>query len=392
MRDLNDGHTDLVAVAARRALHLGMDVEALALLSALDGRQGRHLRATETSLNLVRRLKVPRPGARIAIVAALGSGWFDVTAEGELTLEIGHNNIAAVLSEMGCDTGTIWAERIGEEAVDAFLRHADIAVFSVSDPDTADLSMLEAAEVRIRTLEVPIVNAPTAISRSSRPEIAEIAAAVPGVVAPVTTRVATGQLDGWLQARSGQPGRLLCRPVGRHNGVDVKLARVDELLRDLPRHDRGQEYYLTEYVDTRFHDGLRRKARLYSVFGKLFAEHCLIGDAEILHSQNGRAFMFANPKYFAEEFEFVGHWRERYAALDPLMQAIAGSTGLDVFMADVGLLEEGGVVLFEANAAARIILGHEGDSEGEQIVAVTHALRLAVRDGILARARSAVNS
>jgi hypothetical protein len=370
----------LALVAARRAAAENLEPFATAaLLSAIYGRLGYTDMARSISTDLIG--APPQPSSlngSIVILAGLGRGWFDIDRHGRPTMEFGHNNIAAVLHELGIGNELVWTKQLTDSA--NILSGAGIIVGAMSDPDTTG-DDLAVADKLLSAAARPVVNAPAAVARSSRIDIATAALGIDGVIVPQIER-----LRG--KAPTGGEGELLLRPAGAHNGVGVGyFENPAEAARHIDRLPRTT-FYSTAYVETRHRDNLRRKARLYWVFGKIYPEHVVISPERILHNARLRASMLSNPQLLDEEAEFLTSHEQSHPQISLLLTRLAETTGLDIFMADLGLMEDGRVVLFEANAAARLILeSHLPIEGGPHLAAFSRALRGAIRDGIVARKR-----
>ncbi len=195
---------------------------------------------------------------------------------------------------------------------------------------------------------VPIFNHPAAVADSRRDRVARLLDGIPGLVVPRCIRVVPESADAFQKAfaASGMRYPVLVRPASSQSAEG--LIRVDhpfgwEALFATPWLRRP--HYITEFVDTRRTSGDYLKLRL-----------CFIGDEITLRSYRAtpgwlnKGMIEAIPA----DFDVMFAARDRFAqwgALQRVARDIHARLRLDFFGADIGVMEDGRFVLYEANAA-----------------------------------------
>ena len=189
----------------------------------------------------------------------------------------------------------------------------------------------------------PLMNPPHAVARTARDHAGQLLGDIPGLLVPRVWRLGEGD-----RVPDDVSWPLLVRPAGSHGGEG--LLRVDEpaqLIRaqaDFP----GRELYLTAWVDCRSIDGWYRKYRVVFINGEPWPYHLAISAHWMVHYAT--ADMLVDWK-LAEEQRFL----ENPAAVlgEAAMRAIrqvGQRLALDFAGADLGVMPDGRLVLFEANA------------------------------------------
>jgi hypothetical protein len=108
-------------------------------------------------------------------------------------------------------------------------------------------------------------------------------------------------------------------------------------------------YYLTAFHDFRSPDGLYRKYRVIFVDGEPLPYHLAIADKWLIHYEH--AGMQGHPDRLAEEQRFLQDpARTIGAEAMAAVTKIGLAMGLDYAGVDFGLLPDGRVLVFEANA------------------------------------------
>ena len=198
---------------------------------------------------------------------------------------------------------------------------------------------------------VPIFNHPLAVADSRRDRVARLMDGIPGLIAPRCIRVVPESADAFQKAfaASGMRYPVLVRPAASQSAEG--LFRIDhpfgwEALFSTPWLRRP--HYMTEFIETRRASGDYLKLRL-----------CFIGDDISLRSYRAtpdwlnKGMIEANPA----DFDTMFAARERFAgwtSLQRVAREIQARLRLDFFGADLGVMDDGRFVLFEANAAMTI--------------------------------------
>jgi glutathione synthase/RimK-type ligase-like ATP-grasp enzyme len=212
---------------------------------------------------------------------------------------------------------------------------------------------LEAAACLTKITGAPIINHPSAVSRTTRVANAERLRAIPDVLTPRTVALPRTAL-AWPSAaaaisRHGFKFPLLLRTPGFHTGHNFVLvesaAELPAVAADLP----GDDLLMIEYLNARGEDGYARKYRVMIVDGRIYPLHLAVSRSWKVH-------------YFtADMADRADHRSEDAAFLSDMpsvlgerairaLERIAAVLALDYGGIDFGLGPDGSVLLFEANA------------------------------------------
>jgi tetratricopeptide (TPR) repeat protein len=233
----------------------------------------------------------------------------------------------------------------------------DLVFNAIGDVDLA-ASALAGAQALLAHTNAPVMNPPAAVLATSRSDIAERLAPIPGVVTPRTKTLSRELLAAAdAPATLSQQGftfPLLLRTPGLHGGEHfLRVERLEELpaaLAELP----GQRLTVIQFLDARGADGKTRKYRVMMIDGQLYPLHVAI-------SQNWKIH------YFSADMAEVAEHRAEDAAFLADMKAVLGvraltalqeiqrTLGLDYGGIDFGLNQNGDVLVFESNATMAIL-------------------------------------
>ncbi len=210
---------------------------------------------------------------------------------------------------------------------------------------------LEEARKLLKGTRARVVNAPEAVLRTTRDQIARRMAGIENLVVPRVHRFRARDADGVRRAL-GQAGirfPIIMRRPGTHAGQVV--GRFDSMDEAAAAVDTGGEFLVTEFHDFRNAKGVYWKARAYYFGGRRVFRHFFASDDWNVHVTARERFMAAHPETIAEEATYFdrpeGALPEKVgAALDGIRERM----GLDFFGIDFAVLEDGRVLLFETNA------------------------------------------
>jgi tetratricopeptide (TPR) repeat protein len=221
-------------------------------------------------------------------------------------------------------------------------RHA-VIFNAIGDADLCADALAKAAEVVARSA-APVINAPAAVTPTTRAGTAERLARIPGLVVPAIRTLTRADLAG-----AGLSYPHLVRTPGFHTGQHfVRVERAGDLaasIASLP----GDELLAIQLLDARGSDGLFRKYRVMMIGGALWPLHLALSPDWKVHYFS--AAMAENADARLEEARFLADMpgvlgAKAMAALG----SIARRLGLDYGGVDFGLSSDGEVLLFEANA------------------------------------------
>jgi hypothetical protein len=233
----------------------------------------------------------------------------------------------------------------------AALPRFDLVFNAIGDPDIC-APALERAAAFLAGRPEPVLNPPDRVLRTQRDRMPGLLAGVDGLVVPPVMRVdrdglAAADLPERL-ARAGIGFPVLARPLGSHGGKGVSLVETPGALAALDPGD-AETLYLTAFHDYRSADGGYRKYRMIFVDRRPYPYHLAISGHWLVHYFS--ADMAAAPWKLAEERRFL---EAPETVLGPAALAAVGAIGrrldLDYGGIDFGLLPDGRVLFFEANA------------------------------------------
>ena len=281
-----------------------------------------------------------------------------------LNIERADDPRASVLVLSTCDSGNIpyrhllpadrytrleWFIEYARPSQAGELPPYDVVFNIIGDPDFSSPTDAFAAEFA-RSCERRVLNAPERIGATRRDALPCLLADIEGLLIPKAARLDSSVAGGcdlvaWTRALGLEPP-LLVRPIGSHGGQGLTLIRTREALQDL---DPAGGLYATEFCDFRSADGLYRKYRTIFVDRRPYPYHLAISDHWLVHYETSDTR--ADPVRLREELAFL---REPEASLGPTAFAAIAAIGrrldLDYAGVDFGVLPDGRVVVFEANA------------------------------------------
>ena len=220
----------------------------------------------------------------------------------------------------------------------------------VSDVDH-NPNTLEALRLLLRGYGGRVINRPEAVLRTSRDEVANVLAGIPGLIVPPFLRVSGGNPDAAFDAvtDAGVKFPLIVRRPATHRGKTMIVAQDEAQFRSAI--DSHGEYYATEFVDYRSADGLYRKYRTWSFGGAPVFRHLAVTDHWNVHVTQGNEYMIDRPELIEEEVRLMERPEGAFPdEVHAIIAAIGERLGLDYFGVDFGFLSDGRMVLFEANA------------------------------------------
>ena len=225
----------------------------------------------------------------------------------------------------------------------------DICFNGVGDPDLSaeflgDVRDLSAALTR------PVLNPIDRVARTRRDLVPDLLAGIPSLLVPKVRRASGEELKN-LAARPDELGfPLLLRPAGDHGGdALVRVGDAAELAREAADAIHPA-YYLTDFVDYASADGWYRKYRLVYVDRTVFPYHLAISRDWKLHYWRSAEEMSRSDWMRAEEESFLADWRRVFGGAAAAVEEIGRRMDLDDAGLDCGLMPDGRLVLFEANA------------------------------------------
>ncbi len=235
-----------------------------------------------------------------------------------------------------------WMIEYDEQPESPQLPAYDIVFNAMGEPDMTS-QYADLVEGFMQHCQRPIMNPPHAVARTARDHVEQLFGDIPGLLIPPVWRV---HQHAALPDDLTWP--LLVRPMGSHGGEG--LFRLDNLEQqpDLHAAFPGQDLYLTAWFDYRSADGWYRKYRFVFINGEPFPYHLAISAHWMVHYAT--ADMLVDWK-LAEEQRFLADPAVALGAdVMRVVRSIGQRIGLDFAGADLGIMPDGQVLLFEANA------------------------------------------
>lgn len=220
----------------------------------------------------------------------------------------------------------------------------------ITDPDLNPI-VLGYAQKFLKPFKGKIFNRPEAVMKTSRDQVAAMLAGIDGLVVPRVARF-KGRPNLALAAieKAGVPFPAILRKVGTHDGM------VDGLIHDrdtmLARLDPAATYFLIEFVDMRAAGSLfYHKIRIFFFGKRSVIRHRFISDHWNIHSPDRDRVLVHHPDDIAEERRLnEGGIEALPPAVQRVLLEIRARMPLDYFGVDFGIMPDGRVLLFEANA------------------------------------------
>ena len=203
----------------------------------------------------------------------------------------------------------------------------------------------------VRGHPAKVVNRPEAVMRSTRDQVARQLAGIAGLHVPRAIRLrgskpahAARQIE-----KAGLAFPVILRKVGTHTGRIVGLFdSADGVARAL---EGDGDYVATEFVDFVSPDGLYRKYRAFFIGPHIIFRHMLVSESWNVHAKDRARVMAERPSLLKEEEALFERPNGAFPPdVHETLEAVRKRMGLDYFGIDFGLLPDGRVLLFEANA------------------------------------------
>ncbi len=256
----------------------------------------------------------------------------------------------------------------------------DIVFNAIGDAEMCG-SALRAAEAMTRAHPSPVINAAASVLRTSRVDVSERCAGIPGVVAPRTRLIARERFAAECEVPA------LVRSPGFHTGEHFeRIERADGVaaaIAALP----GESLLAIEPLDARGVDGRARKYRVMAIDGALYPVHLAVASHWKVHYFT--ADLMGEAIYREEERSFLD---DMAGTLGPAAVAalheIAAALDLEYAGIDFALDLRGRILLFEANATMKIVPPDAGPELDYRRAPIERALA-AARAMVLRRAVAA---
>ena len=259
-------------------------------------------------------------------------------------------------------TRLVWYMEHARQDQIAALPPYDLVFNAIGDPDLAGPSA-PAVRQFLERCDRPVLNLPAMVARTSRSLAPATLGELDDVVVPKAARISRDKLDRLgLRRAIGQAGfqpPVLIRPIGSHGGKGLERALTWPEL-EAAAAVGGQDLHVTAYRDYRSADGLYRKGRVIFVDRRPYPYHWAGSDHWMVHYDASGSGDDTQRR--TEELRFLG---DPAGFLGPRAWAAVTRIGerldLDFCGLDFGVLPDGRVLVFEANAT---MLVHPEDEAG----------------------------
>ncbi len=244
---------------------------------------------------------------------------------------------------------------------EAELPACDLVFNAVADPDVGSADFAAVTEFlgnRSDLAALALLNPPSKLPRTRRDQLAEMVTGINGLLVPRTIRLSCDELSGMANDPEILVHPKLVRTAGTHGGDALERVSNSAQLADFLKQHPADNYYLTDYVDFRSDDGWFRKYRFIFINRKPYPFHLAIMDQWKIHYW--RAGMSVDAWKCAEEERFMRDAASTFshAALNAVSE-IGRAMDLDYGGLDCGLMPDGRVIVFEANAAMLVHLNDD---------------------------------
>jgi hypothetical protein len=220
----------------------------------------------------------------------------------------------------------------------------------ITEPENND-RVFDNLKRLLRPFRGKVINRPEAVLRTTRDQMARRLADIPGLLVPKVIRLKKADPARLLDKldRVGMAFPLILREPGTHLGTSQ--ARFDNLESMIAGMTAGTEYIATQFIDYRSDDGLYRKCRIWFIGPHTIFRHQFASDHWNVHNKDGLRFMAERPDLIAEEKSLFASPDGAFPpAIKQVLAAIRNRIDLDYFGIDFGIMPDGRVILFEANA------------------------------------------
>jgi glutathione synthase/RimK-type ligase-like ATP-grasp enzyme len=240
----------------------------------------------------------------------------------------------------------------GKRSIDIDIKRPQLIFNSICDPDNNSKSLEVAHSVAKNLVDVPIVNHPQQIKKTTRDNIYALCKNIDGLNVPLTLRVTPHYISDIEKVIDEKKIQMpfIFRPAGGQGGIGmIRIENKNDLhLLEQFAFD-GRDYYMIAYVNFISKDKLYRKYRYFVIAGKTYPGHLIVSDGWNIHGddQVGKTDL----KRLKEEKDFLKKWDRQ---LSVIFKEVYQKIGLDYFGIDCGIDSEGKIVIFEINACMNI--------------------------------------
>jgi hypothetical protein len=218
----------------------------------------------------------------------------------------------------------------------------DIAIVALAESDK-NHQLLMRLDAILAHWPRPVLNNPRRVLGCARNAVFQQLQDVPNLLVPEVHRCNRSRAmhDVYVYP-------MTIRPIDTHCGKGLMKINSKVELDAYFSNTVGDEFFVSEYVDYRSHDGLFRKLRIALIDGKPYLCHLAISDHWVVHYLSSG--MQKSDEKRAEEAEMMESFESDFAVRHHrALKTISDKLGLDYVILDCGETRDGRLLLFEAD-------------------------------------------
>jgi glutathione synthase/RimK-type ligase-like ATP-grasp enzyme len=228
----------------------------------------------------------------------------------------------------------------------------------ISDADSHQ-GALKRCEALCRKAQLPVINHPSNIRKTTRDNIPVLLKDIPGLKVPATialTPRSPGDIFTEID-RAGLVFPVIVRLAGQHGGISsILISGRDDVDKLHVYPFDGSKFYLTQFVDFVSDDGYYRKFRIVVIDGVPLYRHHLIDRQWMIHAAS-RRFMVENSSLMDESIVIRDKFDEHIAPMiRPAIDEITRRLQLEYYGIDCNIDKQGDILIFEVNANMAILI------------------------------------
>ena len=227
----------------------------------------------------------------------------------------------------------------------------------ISDPDSHH-GALKRCEVLCNQIQLPVINHPSKILKTTRDNIPVLLKDIPGLEVPETISLTPRTPEDIFTEidRAGLVFPVIVRLAGSHGGISsILITGRDDIDKLHVYPFDGSKFYLTEFVDYVSDDGYYRKYRIVVIDGVPLYRHHLIDRKWMIHASSSK-FMEENSFLKDESIALRKAFDNQTAPMiRPAIDEITRRLQLEYYGIDCNIDGQGNILIFEVNANMNIL-------------------------------------
>ncbi|MYM22259.1 RimK family alpha-L-glutamate ligase [Duganella sp. FT135W] len=309
----------------------------------LTGNRDDALAVQAEAIMLQQHYTLPSPQPGLTLLVLMGPG--DLMANTPVEFLVEDSDVTLELLYLRAD------EEFPDEVPDHHVMLVAVAESEANQP------LLERLAEYVSDWPRPVINRPERIRKLSRDGVCAALQGAPGIEMPLSVRVGRYTLfkvasrEQPIEALLGDGGfPLIVRPLGSHAGTNLEKVDTPAQLGKYLNEVKGEQFYISRFVDYRSADGLFRKYRVALVDGKPYICHYAISERWMIHYLN--AGMTNSPDKRAEEAACMAGFDDGFAVRHKTaLEAINQRMGLPYLGIDCAEMPNGDLLIFEVDNA-----------------------------------------